>query len=105
MITGTGAEMKISTDEHADLLPAVQVALGTLGVLTGIKMQLIDRHKLHRRVWFAPYDEVLANAKRLWADNRNYEFFYLPFSNTAMCITHNLTEAACTPAWRASALG
>ncbi len=93
MVTGHGEEMEISADKNAALLPAAQVALGALGVLTQIQMQLVDRHKLHRRVWFAPYAQVLADAKQLWADNRNFEFFYLPFSNTAMCITHNVTEA------------
>ena len=97
MVTGAGDELQISAEENAALLPAAQVALGALGILTEIKMQLVPRHKLHRRVWFAPYLQVLADAERLWAENRNFEFFYLPFSDTAMCITHNLTEAQDTP--------
>ena len=97
MVTGAGDELEISADANPDLMPAAQVTLGALGVLTEIQMQLVDRHKLHRRVWFAPYKQVLADAETLWADNRNFEFFYLPFSGTAMCITHNLTEAADTP--------
>ncbi len=97
MVTGSGEEMEISVDKNTALLPAAQVGLGALGVLTEIQMQLVERHKLHRRVWFAPYAQVLADAAQLWADNRNFEFFYLPFSNTAMCITHNVTEAEDTP--------
>ena len=97
MITGAGEAMEISADENPDLLPAAQVALGALGILTEIQMQLVDRHKLHRRVWFAPYDKVLADAQQLFADNRNFEFFYLPFSGMAMCITHNITDAQDMP--------
>lgn len=97
MITGAGETLEVSARQNTALLPAVQVALGALGVLTEIEMQLVARHKLHRRVWFAPYQQVLADAEQLWADNRNFEFFYLPFSDTAMCITHNLTEAEDTP--------
>ena len=97
MITGAGEAMEISAQENPDLLPAAQVSLGALGILTEIQMQLVARHKLHRRVWFAPYAQVLADAQQLFADNRNFEFFYLPFSNMAMCITHNITTAADTP--------
>ena len=97
MITGTGEPMEISARENAELLPAAQVALGALGILTEIQMQLIGRHKLHRRVWFTPYEKLRVDAQQLFADNRNFEFFYLPFSGQAMCIAHNITEAEDTP--------
>ena len=97
MVTGAGEDMEISAKKNPDLLPAAQVALGALGIFTEIQMQLVARHKLHRRVWFAPYAQVLADAEQLWRDNRNFEFFYLPFSGQAMCITHNITEADDTP--------
>ncbi|MEL0151533.1 MAG: FAD-binding protein, partial [Rhodobiaceae bacterium] len=97
MVTGAGEEVEISAAQNADMLPAAQVALGALGIYTEIQMQLVARHKLHRRVWFAPYHQVLADAGQFWRDNRNFEFFYLPFSGQAMCITHNITEAADTP--------
>lgn len=93
MITGAGEAMEISAQENSALLPAAQVALGALGILTDIQMQLVPRHKLHRKVWFAPYESVLADATRLFADNRNFEFFYLPFSGQAMCIAHNETQS------------
>ena len=96
MVTGAGEEVEISAAQNADMLPAAQVALGALGIYTEIQMQLVARHKLHRRVWFAPYAQVLADAAQLWRDNRNFEFFYLPFSGQAMCITHNITEAEAT---------
>ena len=35
-----------------------RVALGALGIYTEIQMQLVARHKLHRRVWFAPYNQL-----------------------------------------------
>ena len=96
MVTGAGEEVEISAAQNADMLPAAQVALGALGIYTEIQMQLVARHKLHRRVWFAPYNQLLSDAAQLWRDNRNFEFFYLPFSGQAMCITHNITEAEAT---------
>ena len=97
MVTGAGEEVEISAAQNADMLPAAQVALGALGIYTEIQMQLVARHKLHRRVWFAPYYPLLSDAPQLWRDNRTFEFFYLPSSGQTMCITPNSTEAADTP--------
>ena len=72
LITGGGDELEISATQNADMLPAARVALGSLGVLTHIQMQLVPRHKLHRRVWFMPHQEVLAQAENLWATHRNF---------------------------------
>lgn len=97
LVTGAGDVLRINENENAALLPAAQVGLGALGIMTEIEMQLVPRHKLHRRVQFKPYQEVLASAKTLWDTHRNFEFFYLPFSGTAMLITHDETDAADTP--------
>ena len=93
MVTGAGDVLEVSDQENKNLLPAVQVGLGALGVLTDVKMQLTGRYKLHRRVWFMPHARVLEEAERLWAENRNFEFFYIPFSDMSMCISHNETDA------------
>ncbi len=97
MVTGDGDEIEISATQNADMLAGARVGLGSLGVLTEIKMQLVARHKLHRRVWFMPHDALLAQANKLWETHRNFEFFYIPFSGMSMCIAHDETQAADTP--------
>ena len=97
LVSGTGDEIEISAKSNANLLGAAQVALGSLGVLTEMEMQLVPRHKLHRRVRFMPYTQVLTEAETMWQAHRNFEFFYIPFSGTAMVITHDETEAPDTP--------
>lgn len=97
LLTASGEVMRIDDTQNGDLLPAAQVALGALGILTEIEMQLVERHKLHRRVQFVPYTEILAKAHDMWQAHRNFEFFYIPFSGTAMAITHDETNAADTP--------
>ena len=97
LVTGTGEHIEISTTENAKWLDGGRVALGALGVLTGIKMQLVERFKLHRQVWPESHKHTLENAERYWRDNRNFEFFYLPFSDTNLLITHNVIDAPNTP--------
>lgn len=97
MITGAGERLEISAAQNADMLEGARVALGALGVLTDIQIQLVKRHKLRRTVWTEKHDALLARADTLWADNRNFEFFYIPFSGYAIGITHNIAEGDDTP--------
>ena len=92
LITGTGEHIEISADQNTDWLEGGRVALGALGILTEIKMQLVKRFKLHRQVWPESHKHTLENAERYWQENRNFEFFYIPFSDTNLLITHNVTE-------------
>ena len=97
MVTGGGEFLEISDGQNADMLEGARVALGSLGILTEIQMQLVPRYKLHRHVWFERHESLLGRAESLWQENRNFEFFYLPFSGQSMAITHNETDADETP--------
>lgn len=97
LVTGTGAHLEISGEDNAAWLEGGRVALGALGILTEIKMQLVERFKLHRQVWPESHQHTLENAERYWRENRNFEFFYIPFSDTNLLITHNVTDEANTP--------
>ena len=52
LMTAQGEVMRIDGQENAALLPAAQVSLGALGLITEMDMQLVAAHKLHRRVDF-----------------------------------------------------
>ena len=97
LVTGTGEQLEISTHRNNDRLDGARVALGALGVLTEIEVQLVERHKLRRRMWAEKHDTLLARAESLWAENRNFEFFYIPFSGFSFGLTHNIVEAEDTP--------
>ena len=98
LVTGSGELLEISAHENAEWLDGARVALGALGVITEIKMQLVKRFKLHRQVWPASNKHTLENAERYWDENRNFEFFYIPFSDTSLLLTHNVSTEPSTPA-------
>ena len=97
LVTGTGEHIEISADDNPEWLDGGRVALGALGILTEIKMQLVERFKLHRQVWPESHAHTLEHAERYWRENRNFEFFYIPFSDTDLLITHSTSEAPVTP--------
>jgi len=97
LVTASGDHITISADENSSWLPAAQVSLGTLGIITDIAMQLVPHYRLHRRVWFAPLKDIRDQATHLWNTHRNFEFFYIPFSGHCMAISHDITDAMDTP--------
>ncbi len=81
----------LSTDDIP--LEMTQVTLGMLAVLTEAQVALVPKYNLRRRVRLAPLEESLATMHQNWADNRNFEFFYIPFTGKAVEIRHELTNA------------
>jgi len=75
-----------------DLVQGARVAVGCLGVITAMDLNVVPSYRLHRRTWSEPVDVALASAMQRWEDHRNYEFFYIPFSGYVLSITHDLTE-------------
>src|SRR5690606_15753770 len=57
----------------------------------------IFNRRLKRRVWVEPFEEALANAEARWRAHRNYEFYAVPFTDLAACISHDETDEAARP--------
>lgn len=93
LVRADGEVVRLSSGGDADLLAAARVALGALGVVTEVEIQLVPAHKLHRRTWSEPIGDLIESAPQRWAEHRNYEFFYIPFSGYGLAITHDITDA------------
>lgn len=97
LMQADGTIVSASQQDNPELLLASQVSLGALGILLEATVNVVPSFKLHRRVWVEPLTEVLAQAQERWDKHHNYEFFYIPFSNYAVNISHDKTGDAITP--------
>lgn len=97
LMTASGELITISPDENADMLPAAQVSLGTLGVLVDANVSLTTPYRLNRKTWTEPVADILSASAARWDTLRNYEFLYIPFSGHGICISHEETNADITP--------
>lgn len=97
LLTADGQVREATLDDDADLVRAAQVSLGALGILVEVKLALRDTFRLRRRVWVADIGDALATAHDRWAAHRHFEFFVLPFTGKALCITHDETDLPSTP--------
>ncbi|MBI3441027.1 MAG: FAD-binding protein [Proteobacteria bacterium] len=90
LVTTSGAVLWCDKDHNPDIFRAAQVSLGALGVVTAIRIKCQEPYLLERREYTAPLEDVLDNWETLAKENRNIEFFFLPYSDMVAVTTLNV---------------
>ncbi|HET7320884.1 MAG TPA: D-arabinono-1,4-lactone oxidase, partial [Longimicrobiaceae bacterium] len=80
LVTGTGEVLEFSK-EDTDLLKALRVAVGTLGVFTEMKLRLLPAYKLQRREFCTDYASCMEHMDELAAENMHFDFYWYPRSD------------------------
>lgn len=94
IVNGCGDIVSVSHAADKEIHRAAQVALGALGVIVEAEVKVVPSFNLHRRIWAETPRETLDSAMDRWETHRNYEFYYLPFSDTCASISHDQTAEA-----------
>jgi FAD/FMN-containing dehydrogenase len=92
IVTDGGDVLDCSIDNDAEVFRAAQVSLGSLGVISTVRLRLLPLYKLHERVRREPIDACLDQLDRRIADNRHFEFFWYPADDAAFTKTLNPTD-------------
>jgi FAD-linked oxidoreductase len=93
LVTASGEIKQINAQENAHLLPAARVALGSLGIIIQYELQLRPVYKLQYIAKKAKLDDVLAQLEDYKTRNRNFEFYWFPFTQTVQTKESNITDA------------
>jgi FAD-linked oxidoreductase len=104
LVTGTGELVTVSETERAELLPAVRLGLGALGVLVEVTLQLVPRFVLHAVEKPEPIDAVLDDWQQRVRGADHFEFYWFPHTDTALTKTNTRLpdDAARKPLGRVS---
>ncbi len=97
LVTALGETIDCDATKNREVFDAARVSLGALGIVTRVGLQARPLYKLKRRTWVAPVEDMLEALPELTARNRNFEFYYIPFSGMALGIVNNETDEAETP--------
>lgn len=92
LLTANGELVDCSADNNADIFKAAQVGLGSLGIVTQIRMRNEPLYRLRRETEWMPIEDILAQVDQLADNNRNFEFYYIPFSGMGFTDVHNITD-------------
>lgn len=92
LINGHGEPVDIQRDSPDDLLNAARVSLGLLGIITQVKLRLRPAYKLHYTSQRAHFFETLERLDAYNQDNRNFEFYWFPYSDRVQLKFMNPSE-------------
>jgi len=82
LVTATG-EVRDIGESEPELLRAAQVAIGMLGVMTRLELEVTDAYRLTEQVDLWPWEEVLERWDELVHAHRHFGFFWLPAEESA----------------------
>jgi FAD-linked oxidoreductase len=82
LVDGHGEIVEID-ESRPDLLRAAQVAIGMLGVMTSVTIEVCPAYRLSERIEHRPFGDVLADWDALFAAHRHFSFFWLPSEASA----------------------
>jgi len=90
LMTANGDLLRCNASKDSEVFNAARNSLGALGVITRITMQNREPFKLRREAKWLPFEEAMEKARSIASRNRNFEFYYFPF--TGMTLGDYLNE-------------
>jgi FAD/FMN-containing dehydrogenase len=81
-VTASGDVVEIGEDEP-DLLHAAQVAVGMLGVITEVELEVASAYRLREQIEHWSWDEAWGRFDELARQHRHYSFFWMPSDDSA----------------------
>jgi len=97
LVTANGDTIWCDATQNADIFNAARVSLGSLGIITKIRLKNREPHRINKRTWVMPFEDMMEEAESFAKTNRNFEFYYIPFSGMCLGISHNETDEPITP--------
>lgn len=87
LVNGLGEEITCNQNENTELFNAARTNIGSLGVITNIRMQAQDKYYLKETTWMMDLEEGLASAESLRDKHRHFEMYALPHADYILAIT------------------
>jgi FAD-linked oxidoreductase len=95
LVTASGKLLTVSETENAELLPAVALGLGALGILVDVTVQCVPAFVLHAVEQSEALDDVLGALHERVEGADHFEFYWFPHTDRAMTKTNTrLPESA-----------
>lgn len=84
LVTADGTVLHVDAERNAELLPAVRLGLGALGIVVAIELQCVPAFLLHAVEHPEGFDEVLDDFDSRATGVDHFEFYWWPHSDRVM---------------------
>lgn len=93
VVNGLGEVLEYTLQSHPAVFRALQVSLGTLGIIVQVKLRLRSSYVLSYESKRMALTDCLTQLPNLVEDNRHFEFFWFPYAETCQVKLMNETDA------------
>jgi FAD-linked oxidoreductase len=93
LVTGNGDILECSPEQNPEIFKAAQISLGALGIITRMKLQAVPMFKLEYVSKGGKLRDAVGNFDTYIRENRNYEFYWFPFTDMVQFKFVNETDA------------
>lgn len=104
LVRADGSLLRVTEMENTELLPAVALSLGALGIVTALEIQCVPKFLLHAVEAPASLDEVLDGIDERVDGSDHFEFYWFPHTDRVLTKTNTRlsdeSRRAPLPAWR-----
>ena len=90
MVNGKGELIEADEQKDPDLMRAIRVSLGTMGIFLRLKLKLLPAYRLVRKEYFTDIQSCLDHWEELSDQNRNCDFYWYPRNDKAKIRILNL---------------
>lgn len=88
LVTGDGTLLRVSDTENPELLPAVRLGLGALGIIVDVTIQCVPAFLLHAIERREPLEAVLEDYLERSGGPDHFEFYWFPHTESALTKTN-----------------
>lgn len=92
IMQANGDIIQCDRNTNTEIFNAARVNLGALGIVTEVTLQNTPKYRLKRETTWMPIEEILEQSDALAKNNRNYEFYYIPFTGMGFTDVQNITN-------------
>src|SRR5699024_8682107 len=82
LLTASGELLNIYRQENDAYFEAARLSLGMLGIIVKVTLRVVKSYSLHENSYRLSLEEGLANLVALRENNRNFEFFWFPYTKS-----------------------
>lgn len=93
LVTAEGGILRVSETENAELLPAVRLGLGALGILVDLTIQCVPAFAMHALERPEPLAEVLEGFAERVDTADHFEFYWFPHTDSVLTKTNTRLPA------------